>query len=761
MSDENKTPNPAPAPTSSSQVIAQPTSTETLRTSILLPPHMLQAFDQGPVSPSALTAAPTAFTLFSAFQRRWPLAIGAGLLAAALSALAIMFVFPARFTTYYCAKVSSIKGGNAVLDRAEEADFNVFKSTQAALAKSRPVILRALDSQSGGRFIKDLSIVRDAKDPVEWLQTAIKTDFNKSPEIMTVQLSADQASELTMLLNALGKSLIEENRNIEETKHNDDIETVQAQAKKLQAEIDLKRRAFFQRMAALGENPISLGKKLDQLDQELRDAKKTLRDKQTEIAGVRSRIDTLSRRIESPSAFPIPEQILNDFLRQEPDAQELYKRISVAKTHYADAVRLIRDPNSQDIRRYLDQVDQAERALEAYRRSKMPEITRKAQERMATEGALELTKLRDDLVSHEQQENTLKNAVSRLENETLQYRPNNMPAEVVAMQNDIEGLDAGLKSITQKIQFMKVNVPSPRVSILQDAIEPSNKDTSRQMKLMGAGSIGMFLITVLGVSFFEFRSRKITSSDEVKQGLGLTVIGTVPAISEKSRSTPSQSKLEALSQTQLMESVDTIRTMLLHTARSNNTRVIMVTSAVGGEGKTSLSSQLAASMARAWKKTLLIDGDLRNPSSHKIFDLPQEPGLSEVLRGELTATDAVRSTPLSRLWVLPAGHWDNHAVQALAQDNVRTILEELKQQYDFIILDSCPVLPVADSLLLGQNVDGVILTVMREISRSPAVHAAHQRLESLGIKTLGAVVIGARNELGPLGFKYANQARPS
>jgi len=209
-----------------------------------------------------------------------------------------------------------------------------------------------------------------------------------------------------------------------------------------------------------------------------------------------------------------------------------------------------------------------------------------------------------------------------------------------------------------------------------------------------------------------------------------------------------------------MESVDTIRTMLLHSSRANNTRVIMVTSAVGGEGKTSLSSQLAASLARAWKKTLLIDGDLRNPTAHQLFDVPQDPGFSEVLRGELSATEAVRSTPLSRLWILPAGHWDSHAVQALAQDNVRTILEELKQQYDFIIFDSCPILPVADSLLLGQNVDGVLMTVMNDVSRSPAVHAAHQRLEGLGIKILGAVVIGTKNELGPLGYKYAYQARP-
>lgn len=270
----------------------------------------------------------------------------------------------------------------------------------------------------------------------------------------------------------------------------------------------------------------------------------------------------------------------------------------------------------------------------------------------------------------------------------------------------------------------------------------------------------MFFLAVLGVSFMEFRKRMITNSDEVSRGLGLTLVGTIPTLPKQVRLPVANANANPFWQNQLMESVDTIRTMLLHSARNNNTRVIMVTSASGGEGKTSLASQLAASLARAWKKTLLIDGDLRSPEAHKLFEVAQDPGLSEVLRGEVQAGDAVKSTPLSRLWVMPAGHWDSHAVQALAQDSVRTLLEELKQQYDFIILDSCPILPVADSLLLGQNVDGVILTVMRDLSRSPAIYAAQKRLEGLGIKTLGAVMIGDKSELGPLGYKYAMQARP-
>jgi capsular exopolysaccharide synthesis family protein len=184
----------------------------------------------------------------------------------------------------------------------------------------------------------------------------------------------------------------------------------------------------------------------------------------------------------------------------------------------------------------------------------------------------------------------------------------------------------------------------------------------------------------------------------------------------------------------------------MHSSRQDELRVVMVTSAGEGEGKTSLASHLAASLARAWRKTLLIDADLRNPAAHQQFDLPLEPGFSEVLRGEVEADQAVQPTLVSRLWLMPAGRCDGHAIAALAQENLGQVFAQLKTQFDFIIIDTCPVLPVADSLLVGQHADAALFAVMRDVSRIPAVHAAQQKLQTLDIRMLGAVVIGEKVE---------------
>jgi capsular exopolysaccharide synthesis family protein len=186
--------------------------------------------------------------------------------------------------------------------------------------------------------------------------------------------------------------------------------------------------------------------------------------------------------------------------------------------------------------------------------------------------------------------------------------------------------------------------------------------------------------------------------------------------------------------------------------------VVLVTSAVEGEGKTSLAGQLAVSLSRAWRKTLLVDGDLRKPAAHQLFELPGEPGLSEVLRGDLELSDAIRPTAVSRLSLIPAGQYDAHALQALAQEGVGKLFARLKDEFDFIVVDSCPVLPVTDTLMLGQHVDVVLLSVLGGVSRLPTVYAARQRLAALDIPVLGAVVAGGRSTLGGLDIQYPRPA---
>jgi capsular exopolysaccharide synthesis family protein len=284
-------------------------------------------------------------------------------------------------------------------------------------------------------------------------------------------------------------------------------------------------------------------------------------------------------------------------------------------------------------------------------------------------------------------------------------------------------------------------------------------DVKKQILMCGGAGGGVLGLILLAFAYWEFRARRISNVEDVVYGLGWRLVGQLPALPDRSRGGLLRRQADPRYWQSLMtESVDATRTMILHAARLEGIRTVMVTSAVSGEGKTSLSCHLACSLARAGRKTLLLDCDLRNPAAHRLFELPGEPGLCEVLRGEAQLADVIRATPAANLWMIPAGQFDEQALQmlTLTKEGFSALLERLKTQFDFIVVDSSPVLPVVDSLVIGQKVDVVVFSLLRDVSRIPSVYAAYQRLATLDIHILGAVVNGV--DAG--GYGYSGQYAP-
>jgi capsular exopolysaccharide synthesis family protein len=253
------------------------------------------------------------------------------------------------------------------------------------------------------------------------------------------------------------------------------------------------------------------------------------------------------------------------------------------------------------------------------------------------------------------------------------------------------------------------------------------------------------------------RSRRIQSVQEVVTGLGMRVMGTVPVLPNAAQ----RRLLESNDRPEIygpnyVESIDAVRTLLLRDAAMDGTKVVMVSSAVEGEAKTTLAGHLGTSLARAGRRTLLIDCDLRRPTLQNLFQVRPQPGFSEVMRGQLTAIEAVQKTGVDQLWILTAGQWDRDVMKVLAKDGTKALLDQIRPDFEFIIIDSHPILAATDSLLIGQDADAVILSLLRGRSQAHVVNAACQRLGDLGIRILGAVVNGIhRNEMYDAVYSYA------
>lgn len=184
-----------------------------------------------------------------------------------------------------------------------------------------------------------------------------------------------------------------------------------------------------------------------------------------------------------------------------------------------------------------------------------------------------------------------------------------------------------------------------------------------------------------------------------------------------------------------------------------------VSSAVSSEGKTTLACHVATSLARAGRRVVLVDCDLRRPSIDQVFSLDGDTGLCEVLRGEIDVADATVPTSVKGLSVLPAGVLDAVAQERLVGDSLRSAIGSLRDAFDFVVLDTSPVLPVCDALLVAQHADAVLFAVRRDVSRLSKVAAAVERFNSIDVPVMGAVAIGLDDDPVGYGSYYRHRDR--
>jgi capsular exopolysaccharide synthesis family protein len=290
-------------------------------------------------------------------------------------------------------------------------------------------------------------------------------------------------------------------------------------------------------------------------------------------------------------------------------------------------------------------------------------------------------------------------------------------------------------------QFEVEGVAPDRIRKLQPATVTPAINATMRYTITGLGAVTGFALTCFGIAYLEFRNRRLDGPEQVDEGLGIRVVGTLPALSARRMLDPDHPVVA-----QLTESIDSVRTLLMHDASAKRRQVVLVTSATTQEGRTTVASQLAASLARAGRRTLLVDGDVRRPALNALFDVPLEDGLCEVLRAEADVADVIRPTHAEGLWLLTAGYCDVDAIHALATEQMQPAFEKLRAEYDFIIIDGAPVLGMSDALIFGQYCDGVILSVRRDFSQMPKINEAASLLRSVGVRLIGSVVNGVHSK---------------
>jgi capsular exopolysaccharide synthesis family protein len=233
-----------------------------------------------------------------------------------------------------------------------------------------------------------------------------------------------------------------------------------------------------------------------------------------------------------------------------------------------------------------------------------------------------------------------------------------------------------------------------------------------------AGLMGGLALTVL----LESLDTRIFSVDQVEAITGQAVIGQIPRIGGR------QTTLLRTNNSIEAESFRQLRTSLLAHIQGSPLQTFLVTSAEPREGKSTVTANLAVSIAQAGYKTVVVDGDMRLPRLHRFFDVPNELGLSTVIQNRDTLDRALQQTSISGLHILASGPVPDNPAELLASPFIRTVCEELSQRFDYVLWDTPALLAVADARILQPQVDGALLVVACRHTPEVALRAAWQFL---------------------------------
>jgi succinoglycan biosynthesis transport protein ExoP len=280
------------------------------------------------------------------------------------------------------------------------------------------------------------------------------------------------------------------------------------------------------------------------------------------------------------------------------------------------------------------------------------------------------------------------------------------------------------------------------------------------------------LVFGLGSAFAcEYFDNSVKSSEDVADLLQLSTLATIPNFSLARRrsgskplvigtpggngkgngngngagSSESGSRAEDLvvlhePRSVVAEAFRSLRTAVLFSAPGAPPRVILLTSAGVGEGKTFTSLNLATTLADSGSRVLLIDADLRRAGCHRAFGIVNERGLSSFLAGQVTLAEAIRVLDAPKLSFIPAGPTPPNPAELVGSSRMRDTLEQLRDEYDFVIIDSPPTLPVTDAVVLAREADGIVLVVKGHDTPRELVRRARDQLVHAGAHILGALV---------------------
>lgn len=646
-------------------------------------------------------------------------------------------------------------------------------------AKTQATILTSIPVLSAATEALGLDSLSSNQTELKLLQEDLEVELVEGTDILSVTYGTTDAEFSAALVNAIMDAYLERNIIGNRAEAAAAREFIEMQIPKAVADVEraseeLRRFKAQNQVIALEDQALLATRTLSDLDNSINQSRADLASATSQVSELKRQLGLSldeAKELESLSVAPGVQQALVDL--QEIQNQLATQRSLYRSNHYS-----------------VINLEQQETALQDLLENRIGQVLRS--DRVVDAGDLQMSELERalaaELSASEVSRLSLDSQLQALTEARAAYQvwANNFPTlekQQLELSQRLEAAVSSYDTLLERLQETQLaeNQTIGSAEILEFASPSDDPVNSDILKFIIVGTAVGLMLGVSTAFFLDLVDRSVKTVKDGEVLLGYTPLGLIPKFDTPVNSErftisnqvkPFSPRIAVLNQSPIMvaNAYQMLQANLRFTSSDAPHRVLLIASAVAEEGKSEVCANLAASLAQSGKKVLLIDADMRKPSQHHLWGETNQYGLSHFLVGQANETQ-VFCDVLENLTLLPSGVVPPNPLAILDSERMVSLLQTSAKKFDYVIIDTPPLLGAADASVLGNLVDGVLMVMRPRVVSSPSALAAKAALERSGAKVIGMVANGVdiRNEhddyvsqfkMGEYGFSYQHISEP-
>ena len=622
-------------------------------------------------------------------------------------------------------------------------------STEARLIRSNPILQKALVLINQENSIRKHLTLDD-------LEQGLDIKIIEGTDILQVGYKSKNPAVAALVVNKLMKAYVDNNLLANRAAAISAGSFITGQLPLVKANVDrtdVAIRSFKEKykITDLAQTQASVAANLERIGAQIDSV-------QAQLADLNSRSTTLRNKLGMSSEQAISMSLIS----QSPavqgvvaNLQELQRKLADLRSRYQESHPIITDLKDKEAQLTILLKEQIAQVLQSQKT-----VLGKLQF-----GSIQ-QELLADLIKSEVSRIGLVTQLATLSNQQAFYRRQadilpKLEQQQREQMRDLSAAQSTYETLLKNLQEIRVieNRTVGNVRIVEAGQIPGSPISPNRTSAMAAGTLAGILIATAVVYLLEVRDKKIKTVKEARELFEYTVLGTIPVFGKKSRVKSVGERNSALPviespRSSISERYRMLQANLRFLNSDKASKVIVVTSSVPKEGKSTTSANLAAVIAQLGYRVLIIDADMRRPSQHHIWQISNEVGLMNIIVGQSNLDENVIQRVLQNLYVLTAGVSTSNSPVLLDSRSMYTLIEQYQNHYEYVIIDTPPLAISADAPILGKIADGVILVTRPGLADSINAKLTKEYLDQSGQNIMGIVVNGVLRENEPHSYYY-------